>query len=116
MNSTPLLLAIIGHLIGDYLVQTDWMAINKKTRSWPCAVHCAIWTAVVCRLADWGWIPAAVLFVAHFAQDRTNVIRWYIRVMKGEAFAQPPLAPWSIIVVDNVWHIVSLWAVWRWIA
>jgi hypothetical protein len=25
----------------------------------------------------------------------------------------PGLGPWSIIVVDNVWHLVTIWAVWR---
>jgi hypothetical protein len=24
-------------------------------------------------------------------------------------FAKPPLAPWSIIVVDNVWHLLTLY-------
>jgi len=32
-----LTLAIIGHLVGDYLLQNDWMALNKKKRSLNCA-------------------------------------------------------------------------------
>jgi hypothetical protein len=111
----PLTSAIVGHLVGDYLLQTDWMAQNKKTRTWPCIVHCAVWSVSVCLFAGWGVVALLLLFAAHFAQDRTDVIRWYIRVAKGEGFMQPPLSPWSIIVVDNVWHIVSLWAVARFI-
>jgi len=30
---------IYAHLIGDYLIQNDWMALNKKKNSWICLVH-----------------------------------------------------------------------------
>lgn len=115
MNATPLLLAIIGHLVGDYLLQTDWMANNKKLRSWPCLVHCLIWTACVCIFAGWGWLAAAFLLACHFAQDRTQLVRWWmtLRWKDQTGFTQAPCAPWSLIVVDNVWHVVQLWAAWR---
>ncbi len=30
---------IYAHLIGDYLLQNDWMAKGKKQKSWICAIH-----------------------------------------------------------------------------
>lgn len=114
MNNT-LILGIIGHLVGDYLLQTDWMAQNKKLRSWPCLVHCVIWTACVCIFAGWGWLAAAFLLACHFGQDRTHVVKWWM-CLASPGFTQPPLAPWSLIVVDNVWHIVQLWVAWRFLA
>jgi hypothetical protein len=106
--------ALVGHLVGDYLLQNDWMSSNKKTSTFHCAVHCAIWTACVCLFAGWchSW-AIGVLFITHFAQDRTNIIRWWMGVIGQEKFATGICAPWSIIVVDNVWHIVTIWAVWR---
>jgi hypothetical protein len=106
--------AIVGHLVGDYLLQNDWMALNKKQRSFPCAVHCAIWTACVVGFAQWPLWTAAPLFVTHFIQDRTQIIvYWMTKVNRQAKFAEPPMAPWSIIVVDNVWHIVTIWGLWR---
>ena len=107
----PLASAIVGHLVGDYLLQTDWMAQNKKLRSWPCAAHCAIWTLCVCLFAGLGWEAATFLFACHFAQDRTQIVRWWmaLRWKDQQGFMQPPLAPWSFIVVDNTWHVVQLW-------
>jgi hypothetical protein len=104
-----LVYAIVGHLVGDYLLQNDWMAQNKKKASFPCAVHCLLWTMAVTVLAGWWvwWVPP-VLFVTHFIQDRTTVINWWMRFNRQSGFASPPLAPWSIIVVDNVWHILTL--------
>lgn len=109
--------ALVGHLVGDYLAQNDWMALNKKKSTLHCAVHCAIWTLCVMAFAGWWSVPvAAVLFATHFAQDRTGVIRWYMSVVGQEQFATGVCSPWSIIVVDNVWHIVTIWAVWRFMA
>lgn len=115
----PLTCAIIGHLVGDYLLQNDWMALNKKKHWFPCIVHCVMWTICVCLFAGWplqGCVPA-ILFAAHFIQDHTNIIMfWMTKVNSQEKFAGPPCAPWSIIVVDNVWHIVTIWAVWKFLA
>lgn len=121
--SETLTLAIVGHLVGDYLLQNDWMALNKKSSSLHCAVHCAIWTACVCLAA--GWMPANtynqitaqfILFALHFAQDRTQVIAWWMDTIGQKKFRTGPCAPWSIIVVDNVWHIVTIALVARWLA
>jgi hypothetical protein len=35
---------LIAHLAGDYCLQNQWMADNKINRSWPCAVHCLLYT------------------------------------------------------------------------
>lgn len=98
-----------------------------------CAIHCMIWTAAVMAFAGWyqspqgAWI-AGLLYSAHFVQDRTDLIPWWMRFIGQRRFMQsdqldmmtfaiiPGLGPWSIIVVDNVWHIVTIWAVWRFLA
>lgn len=118
-----LTLAIIGHLVGDYILQNDWMAQNKKKSSWPCVVHCFLWTCSIMMFTGWGrhqgwwgWIIMAALFVPHFIQDRTQIIGWMMsREWYQPKFSQPPMAPWSLVVVDNVWHIVGIWAVWKFI-
>ena len=68
----------IAHLIGDYLLQSDWMAMNKKKANLPCLVHCFIYTAVVWALTAWPIWALAVVFVTHFAIDRTWVIKWFM--------------------------------------
>lgn len=120
-----LTLAIIGHLVGDFILQNDWMAQNKKKSSFPCFIHCLIWTYSVMLFSGWFWIMSprvlavfGILFVTHFIQDRTQIIGWWMRLKwKDQSlFATAPMAPWSLIVVDNTWHIVTIWAVWKFIA
>jgi len=135
--------ALVGHLVGDYIFQNDWMAQNKKgdlfppripgvvdgiyppiplvsaahdgRRRWAsgtlaCSVHCLLWTSSVLAFSEWWrslWtIP--VLFLTHYLQDRTKIIRWWMSKIGQDSFAAPPLGPWSIIVVDNVFHVVTL--------
>lgn len=116
MTTDPLLLALIGHLVGDYLLQNDWMALNKKKSGLPCGVHCLIWATCVVAFAGWGSLAWAVLLVVHFAQDRTDVVRRWMGLVGQDRFATGPCSPWSIIVVDNVWHVLQIYAVGRWIA
>lgn len=119
-SSTALIGAIVGHLVGDYLLQNDWMALHKKSSSVRCAIHCAIWATSVCAFA--GWFGATsiavwlVLFATHFAQDRTNVVVRWMDWVGQKQFRTGICAPWSSIVVDNVWHIVTIYAVWRWLS
>ena len=123
MITETLASAIVGHLVGDYLLQNDWMALNKKketrTGYWACNVHCVIWTVCVMTFAQWwtavnGYWICGLLLATHIIQDKTQIISWWMRLKwKDQSkFAQPPMAPWSLIVVDNVWHILTIWLVW----
>lgn len=104
--------AIIGHLVGDYLVQNQWMAVGKKKSSFICAIHCLVWTFMVCIFSGTiGVLGSIILFVTHFAQDRTNIISHYMTFVGQADFRDGPCKPWSSIVVDNVWHIVVIYLV-----
>lgn len=125
-----LLLAIIGHLIGDYILQTDWMALNKKKHTWPCFIHCLLWSLSVTLISGASLLAFTLLFITHFIQDRTNIIIWWMKLKwkdqskfmecdtllikhDYEPSIKPGLGPWSIIIVDNVWHIIFITLIWR---
>lgn len=102
---------LIAHLVGDYLAQNDWMALNKKRHTWHCVVHCMVYTATLELFTGWPIWAFAIVFVTHFIQDRTDVIRGWMKMVGQEKFLTGPCAPWSSIVVDNVWHLWLLYAV-----
>ncbi|MGC1376783.1 MAG: DUF3307 domain-containing protein [Anaerolineales bacterium] len=109
----PLFLAFLGHLVGDYVFQTDWMAENKKKHSFPCLVHSAVWAACVVLFAGWGWLPFLILLAFHFLQDRTSMVRNWMRLMGQDHFATGPYAPWSMVIIDNTFHLLQIWLVWK---
>jgi len=101
---------LCGHLVGDYLLQNDWMALHKRNNSFRCLVHCVLYTfAVWLFAASWITLPGlAFCLITHFVFDRFGLARRYMRLVGQEQFATGPCAPWSIIVVDNTFHLITL--------
>ncbi|MBV5347785.1 DUF3307 domain-containing protein [bacterium] len=77
---------LLGHLMGDYVLQNNWMALNKKDNIWACYVHCLIYTFCVCIGLYGMGIPfntysylnlISFIFLSHFILDYTNLVsRW----------------------------------------
>jgi hypothetical protein len=50
----------------------------------------------------------ALIAAQHFAQDRTAFVPWMMRAKGSAAFAQPPCGPWSVIMTDNILHVLFM--------
>lgn len=109
-------LAFLGHLVGDYLLQNDWMAQRKKNQILACVLHSVIWAGSIIFFTGWGWLPLVLLFTVHCLQDRTNFIRHWMHFVGQDKFATGALAPWSVILIDNIFHLLQIWLVWKFIA
>lgn len=83
---------LLCHAVGDYCLQSDWMATEKTKRSLAAAVHALTYTLCFIPAAStWGqvswspltWIPQSVSWLAlpvicstHFAIDRWRLARY----------------------------------------
>jgi len=98
---------IYAHLIGDYLLQNDWMAQNKKKKSWNCLVH--IFTYMLPFLfCGMNWWQLVLIAIQHYLVDRTQFVVWLMETKGSTKFAYDACSPWSIIVTDNIIHILWL--------
>lgn len=123
-------LALLGHLVGDYLLQTKHMALHKSAPGWPgiltCTFHVAVYTAAVC--AFWWTINpvlAALVFVPHWIIDRWSLASLWLKMIRGRTFEAAftskdqyrefDIAFTSIVytVTDNAMHLICLWLVIR---
>ena len=95
---------ILAHFIGDFIFQNDWMANGKKKNNWICLVH-VITYMIPFLFCAFTWIQLLLIAVQHYAQDRTNIICWFLNTAGKRQFTQPPLAPWGIILVDGTFHL-----------
>jgi hypothetical protein len=99
---------LIIHAVGDYLIQNDWMAQNKKVLSLKgelaCQVHCITYSLPFLLIGSWSAVLA--IYLTHYAIDRSGFVMWFMQVTGKSDFTKPPLGPWSIIAVDNVFHLV----------
>ncbi len=105
---------LIGHLVGDWVLQNDWMAKGKKRRLAGAAgpVHYAIYTAsVLAALCLWGQerlspafyaVAGGVVFVSHWLLDGTPVVRAWMSVYRQTNAAVVSL------MVDQTLHLLVL--------
>jgi hypothetical protein len=79
---------LLGHLTGDYLLQNQFMALNKTSNTWKgwlaATIHCLLYTFAVC-LFMWNfhliWIIA--VFFSHFFIDKFGLGEIYMKYIKG---------------------------------
>lgn len=64
---------LFAHIFGDYILQSDWMALNKSKRSLPCLVHVLLYTSVFLFITT-SWKALLVIGAVHFVLDRFPVI------------------------------------------
>lgn len=155
---------LLGHLVGDYILQNDYMARNKTAwgkdvrRAWrdvdyverdgvryprgttvyhnamvdehvtsvsttwrghvACTVHCLCYTLAVWAFT-FAWVPwwgLLACFLAHWPIDRFRLATKWMTHVSGQAFfasPQHPMFPWSIVMVDNIAHLLTLYAIAR---
>lgn len=102
---------IVLHLVGDWLLQTDWMATKKGKRWEPLAAHVAVWTACFVPAAVWLFNPLWLVWLAgtHLLLDGTGFVRWWMttikRIPEGDLRGS---AWWLGVVVDQVLHLLTL--------
>lgn len=106
---------LAGHMLGDWVVQTDWQAAHKTT-SWRAnqahvyTYHLTLFTALLYPL--WGRFPTVRLLIAyglswglHSLIDRRWPVRWLLRVTQSPAFAETTL---GVLAADQTLHVATL--------
>ena len=99
-------LLIIAHLIGDLLLQNDWMQAKSRSHL-HCLAHVALYATPFALLIALG-LPVwafAVIVVQHYAQDR-----WALHLRWSRLIGHTPPDRWPIgpFVVDQAWHLAVI--------
>ncbi len=115
---------ILAHLVGDFIIQSDWMATNKKDRILPCLVHVLTYTIPFLFLT---LSPLALLVImgTHFAIDHwkfPQLLIWAKNWLLAPPGSRPAwkacsftgcsperpvwLTVWLLIICDNTLHLI----------
>jgi hypothetical protein len=128
--SEILIFAFLGHLVGDFLLQSKNMALDKSKKGrlgfWVCTMHVATYTVFVCLMIALVkpsllsiWFAVSIL-IPHFIIDRYSLAKWWLKIIKGRTFDSAyeskdvyrdfDIAFTSIVytVVDNTFHLLCL--------
>ena len=114
--TTVFLILLTGHLLGDWVAQSDWQATNK-THSWVALAghvagyHLVMGLLLLLPVVRDGW-PAgkalavlAVSAASHAVIDRRWPVRALLRVAGSPGFAT---VEWGVIAVDQALHLSIL--------
>jgi hypothetical protein len=114
---------ILAHLVGDYLIQSDWMANEKTKRWWPAIAHGLTYT-IPYALVTQSPLALAVIAGTHIIIDHYRLARhiaWFKNQAAPKAFRTkwedckgtgypadkaPFMAVWLMIIADNTIHLV----------
>jgi Protein of unknown function (DUF3307) len=77
-------LQLVCHGIGDYVLQSDWMANEKNKKSRAALVHALTYTAPF-LLATQNLLSLAAICITHFVVDRWRLARYlcYAKKLHG---------------------------------
>jgi len=112
---------VLAHLVGDYFLQSDWMATTKKERILPCFFHAVLYVLPFLFLTR-SWKALIVIGVSHFLIDHwklPQVLGWlknflaprstWVSWSKSNLGFQPDrpiwLVVWLVIILDNTLHV-----------
>ena len=92
----------IAHLIGDFILQNDWMAGKKKGSHLVCLIHVLVYLIpfLFCSLK---WWQIVLIGLQHFAQDRSEFVLWWLKKWKR---VHPDYWKELPLYVDQSFHFV----------
>jgi hypothetical protein len=113
---------LLAHAVGDYILQSDWMATEKTKKSVAALAH-VIFYGLPFLLFRPSWSAMVVIVGTHFIIDRWRLARFVVaaknylgnfgsthpefRTPTGYPAETPPfLSVWLLIIADNIMHVV----------
>lgn len=113
---------LVLHFVGDYLLQSGWMATQKSKKVYVAAVHALVYALPFLLLRP-SMAAFAFIVVTHTAMDRLRLARYLVwaknwlgpyRPLSWSECREtgyPPSQPawmnvWLLIIVDNTLHVI----------
>ena len=114
---------LLAHLVGDYLLQSHWMACEKTKRWWPAVAHAATYTVPYVFVTQSVW-ALLTIGVTHAVIDRYRLAKhvvWFKNQLAPKSFrptwedskgagypSDTPvwMSTWLMIIADNTLHLL----------
>lgn len=103
---------LLAHLVGDYFLQSHWLATEKTKRWIPAIIHGLLYTLPFFLLTT-NPVELAIISISHMIIDRYRLANWIARI-KNWNFSTTGypeetsawLTVWLMIITDNTMHLI----------
>jgi hypothetical protein len=105
---------ILAHILGDWLLQTEWQAVNKLHDWRPLLAHVAVYHLVMLAVLflrfgfrdPYSYIAVAALALSHAFLDRQWPVLGLMRVLR--ITRERPPERWLTVALDQSLHLLLL--------
>lgn len=114
---------LVAHAVGDYLLQSDWMAMEKRKSAFVASLHAATYSipflflgvsfpallfiGITHMFIDHFGLARYVVFAKNFLAPRSQWPVWERCKGNGYDESRPPwLSTWLFIIADNIMHVL----------
>jgi hypothetical protein len=105
------IVAVAGHLLGDWFLQNSYMAAHKES-SWLTAFsHATVVSLTMLTALTWTteWsdryvVLVLVNLVTHAVIDRRTAVRWWMKNVQG----WDPAPFWGVLALDQALHFAVI--------
>lgn len=101
---------LLCHILGDYILQSDYFAMNKAKKTLPCLLHVITYTAAFLFITT-SWKALLVIGGVHFLLDRFPIIIKRLIWLKNHLGPSLRFVPFSKCNItgyyDNIMNEVS---------
>ncbi len=108
---SPFAWLFLGHLTGDFLFQTRWMAVHKLNNNAALIVHCLVYSLTIALFSlpfgGLSFLALVIVFLTHAFLDKRKFIAWWTEHITG-AKASSTQFLWLKIVTDQIFHLLVL--------
>jgi hypothetical protein len=115
---------IVAHFVGDYILQSHWMATEKTKQSLAAAIHAITYTLPFVLITH-SLVALVVICGTHFLIDRFRLARFVVWFKNGPRLPVTAtgyqddvpawLSVWLLIIADNTIHIIINGAAIKWL-
>ena len=119
---------VLGHFVGDFLLQTKWMALTKTKKGFvgygALLVHCLVYTLSI-MVITWNFSPlfAALVLASHLPIDRWSLATKWLKLIRARTMPEAYRSKTDIrefdigfsvviyTIADSTMHLLLLWAI-----
>lgn len=115
---------LVLHVLGDYILQNEWIAKNKLTNLYVSVLHALLYVLPFVIVFNPDFLAILVMTSTHSIIDRFRLARYVVWFLNGRKNDTPTghspqtpayMAVWLLIIVDNFMHIVINGAALKWL-